>query len=121
MKRSFIIVAMVVGSFLVSGLVDGYVGLQDGVWGVTHFAHGIVIAILCFAWCKADAQENGFDLPPGSPILCAAIAPIGIPLYLFRTRPFRRASVGTLKGVGVLILSVLVDVIGIYGGELVAA
>ena len=63
-----------------------------------------VFAALLFSWCKADAASRNVSPPAGAPLLVALICPIGVPYYLFRTRPWRDAWVATGKAVAFLVL-----------------
>ncbi|MEO8384957.1 MAG: hypothetical protein ABI583_06940 [Betaproteobacteria bacterium] len=56
----------------------------------------VAIIVLLFLWCKTDSSERGIVPPSGAPILCAFISPVGVPYYLFRSRPWRQASVGVV-------------------------
>ncbi|MEL6449409.1 MAG: hypothetical protein AAFQ62_15855 [Pseudomonadota bacterium] len=65
--------------------------------------HMILLAILGFGWCKEDVRSRLIVEPPGSALLVAAIAVLGVPLYLFRSRPAKKAWVGLFKCVGFLL------------------
>ena len=107
MRTSRIIVAIFVVSFAIAGTIDALLGAADEFLSPTYGLHTLLIAILGFAWCKADVKENRLEMPRGSPILCALILPIGVPIHLFRTRPVRRASIGVLKGVGFFFVAII--------------
>ncbi|MEL6951010.1 MAG: hypothetical protein AAGM16_12950 [Pseudomonadota bacterium] len=66
--------------------------------------HIILLAMLGFGWCKEDVRARQIVEPTGSALLVAAIAVLGVPLYLFRSRPAKEAWVGLLKCVGFLLL-----------------
>jgi hypothetical protein len=51
----------------------------------------LVMAILLFSWCKADASARGIAVPAAAPILVGLIAIVGVPYYYFRVLPFGRA------------------------------
>ena len=92
MSRSRSIVILLIASFVAAGLLDSILGSVDEIYSPVFLPHALTISILCFAWCKADAEGKGVAVPRGSPILCALIPMIGIPLHLYRTRPVRGAT-----------------------------
>jgi hypothetical protein len=72
-------------------------------------AHGLVIGIACYMWCRAEAAARGSS-PPGRSALWAGVLPIaGIPIYFFRTRPAGRAALGTAKAAGLVVLLFALD------------
>ena len=101
MSKRWIYVVGFVASFLVSGIIDGLMGTLNDPFPPTYFPQGILVMFLTFAWCKADVEENSFRMPIGSRLLCALLPPIGVPLHLYRTRPFGRATIALLKGIAV--------------------
>jgi hypothetical protein len=67
------------------------------------FVLAIIYAICLFSWCKRDAAERNVK-SGASAALVGLCAPLGIPYYFFRTRPFLQALFATLKALGVFIL-----------------
>jgi hypothetical protein len=100
------LVNAIAASFVVSGVLEAFAPQQH--LRAIALVHGVIIGVLCYLWCKADAAAQG-RVPPGRSALVAGVFPlVGIPVYLFRTRPARRAAVTTLKAVGLLfVLAVL--------------
>lgn len=90
-------------SFLVAGVADAVVPpLRGKDYTVIDVAHAFLISALCYAWCRAEGLARGVA-PPGRSALVAGLFPLlGIPVYFFRTRPWRRALVSTLWAAGFL-------------------
>ena len=65
-------------SFLVSGLVDAYYP-QFEMESAT--VHGLFIAFMLYALCDSHSRKHNITAPKGSKILCAVLAPVGIPYY----------------------------------------
>jgi hypothetical protein len=50
------------------------------------------VGALTYMWCRAEGLARGHP-PPGRSALFAGVFPLlGLPLYFFRTRPWRRAG-----------------------------
>lgn len=95
-------------SFVVSGVLEALAPQRH--LRAIAFVHGVIIGVLCYLWCKADAAAQG-RVPPGRSAIVAGVFPLaGIPLYLFRTRPARRAAIATLKAVGLLFMLAVLGV-----------
>lgn len=100
-------------SFLVVGVADAFVPpVRDKEYTVFDVAHVFLISALCYAWCRADGLARGV-IPPGRSALLAGVFPLlGIPVYFFRSRPWRQALVGTLSAVCFLVAALLVSAAG---------
>ena len=99
-----ILIVNVVGSAM-----QPFLPVDPGPFQATNVAVGLVSAGLLFAWCKADARARGISLPGGSAILVGLVSPIGVPLYYFRTLPWRLAAVATGKAILYLLLVVILS------------
>ena len=119
MRKTRLIILLFLATFLVVGFVEAILGYADDIDSPAVIPQTLAIAVLCFAWCKADVTENGLRMPTGSRILCALIPPIGVPLHLFRTRPFRQANWATLKALGIFVASIAIYAAALVAGDLV--
>jgi uncharacterized membrane protein YbaN (DUF454 family) len=106
-------------SFLVVGVADAFLPTLRGKdYTVLDVAHAFLISALCYTWCRADGLARGM-IPPGRSALFAGIFPLlGIPVYFFRSRPWRRALVSTLCAVGFLALGLALSSVGTLLTEL---
>jgi len=95
-------------SFLVVGVADAFMPpLRGKDYSVLDVAHAFLISALCYTWCRAEGLARGV-IPPGRSALLAGVFPLlGIPVYFFRTRPWRRALVSTLGAAGFLVMGLL--------------
>ncbi|MCR6476159.1 rard protein [Variovorax sp. ZS18.2.2] len=95
-------------SFLVVGVADAFVPpLRGKDYSVLDVVHAFLISALCYTWCRAEGLARGV-IPPGRSALLAGVFPLlGIPVYFFRTRPWRRALVSTLGAAGFLVVGLL--------------
>ncbi|RQO56571.1 rard protein [Variovorax sp. KBW07] len=100
-------------SFLVAGVADALLPpLRGKDYSALDVAHAFLIGALCYAWCRADGLARGV-IPPGRSALLAGVFPLlGIPLYFFRTRPWRRALVSTLWAIGFLLAGLVLAAAG---------
>ena len=90
-------------SFFFFAVIEQFIRKQDLV--ALTVVHGVVISVLCYAWCRAEAKERG-SLTPGRSALWAGLLPIlGIPIYFFRTRGIKRGLISAIKAF--LLLSAL--------------
>jgi hypothetical protein len=88
--------------FLLAGLVDPHISQPSNQYSPLTMIYAIALATLIFGWCKAHAAARGIALPSGAAPLAAFLAPIGVPLYFFRSMPAGAALVSTLKASGFL-------------------
>jgi hypothetical protein len=101
MKPRSILIALAI-TFVVYGVLSAYVPTRRALALVV--AHGVIIGALCYAWCRADAIARG-AIPPGRTVsLLAGLLPVvGVPVYLFRSRPRRAAWLGLAKALGLFV------------------
>ena len=53
--------------------------------------HGLAVGAFTYSWCRAESLQH-HRAPPGRSALMAGVFPlVGVPLYFFRTRPWRQA------------------------------
>lgn len=109
MKRPTLILIVFALTFFIDGLFQPLVPPQH--MRAVALAHGLVIGVLCYLWCKADAFARG-SVPPGRSALWAGVFPIiGVPAYFFRTRPRGAAVLGTLRAIAALVAVAILDAI----------
>ncbi|MBJ2154532.1 rard protein [Variovorax sp. IB41] len=106
-------------SFLVVGVADAFMPPVRGKdYTVLDVAHAFLISALCYTWCRAEGLARGV-IPPGRSALWAGVFPlVGIPVYFFRTRSWRRALLSTLGAVGFLAVGLVLAAVGTLLTEL---
>jgi len=104
-------------SFLASGVAEGYMALLGRVLNEAAVAHLFVLAVLSFAWCKADVSARNIKEPSGSALLVGLIALVGVPLYFFRSRPTKDAALATARAVAFFVLCGALYIGGTRAGE----
>lgn len=83
------LLACITGSFALAGAFDATLP-ASALPGMT-ILHGLVVGVLTYMWCRAEAMAR-LQPPPGRSALFAGVFPLlGLPCYFFRTRPWRRA------------------------------
>lgn len=113
MKPSAIILLILGMTFVIDGVMAPF--LPPDLEGRIGLLHGVIIGVACYIWCKADAVERG-GTAPGRSALWAGVMPIiGVPVYLFRTRPSGVAAASTVKALGLVVAFFVLD-IAIAGG-----
>jgi hypothetical protein len=114
------ILVALAGIHCVGGFVMHFLPSQGAPLNDLAFVLTCATALMLFAWCKADAKHREALLPRGSSLLVALCPPVGVPVYYFRTRPWRQALGDTAKAVGYLVILMVVSGVGLYVGRLVA-
>jgi hypothetical protein len=106
-------------SFLVVGVADAFMlPVRGKDYTVLDVAHAFLVSALCYTWCRAEGLARGV-IPPGRSALWAGVFPLlGIPVYFFRTRPWRRALLSTLGAVGFLAVGLVLAAVGTLLTEL---
>ena len=106
-------------SFLVVGVADALIPpLRGKDYTVLDVVHAFLISALCYTWCRAEGLARGV-IPPGRSALLAGVFPLlGIPVYFFRSRPWRQALVATLWAVGFLVMGLVLAAVGTLLTEL---
>jgi len=118
LPRSKLLIIVFVASFALSGLIESVLSAE--VAESVFLIHGIALAVICFAWCKADTAERNIPAPVGSALLCGVLPVVGVPAHLLRTREWRKALIAIVKAFGVLVMSILAYVLTLYAGEFVS-
>ena len=119
MPRSKLLIIVLISSFAVSGIIEGV--LSSAAADSVNLIHIFVIAVICFAWCRADIEDRNIPAPLGSAILCGVLPVVGVPAHFFRTRDWRSALIATVKAVGVFVLSILAYALTLYASEFIRA
>lgn len=99
---------------LVTGRVD------DNPLGKWSLAEAVLTMPLIYCWYYVDKREQRFRAGSLQNVGVAALAFIGLPVYFFRSRGFRRGGVATLKSAGVLVGLTLLGGAGEWLGMLLA-
>lgn len=76
-------------------------------------------SFLCFAWYRADSDAHGFRRSLWQNVGVLALAPVGVPVYLLRSRPAgaRARALWRLAGFAVLmLLSTAAGMVAVSGG-----
>ena len=97
----------IAATFPVAGVLDAAapVELLPGL----AIAHGLLVGALSYAWCRAESLRR-HRAPPGRSALLAGVLPlVGVPLYFFRTRPWRQAGRDSAHAAVFVILLVLLQ------------
>lgn len=93
MASPSVLLAVLAASFPAGGVLEAL--LPAHTLPAQALAHGAVVGALSYAWCRADGLRRR-RLAPGRSALVAGLLPIvGLPLYFFRTRPWRQALVAS--------------------------
>ena len=119
MNRARWLLVAIVGSYLAAGLVEPHLPNYGRVWNEAAVAHTFILMILMFAWCRADAEHRGIS-PGHYPFFVALFPPVGVPYYFFRTLPWRKALVASLKAVAFVLVLLIVGGVAHLLGENIA-
>ena len=69
--------------------------------------------------CRADGLVRGMPAPGRSALLAGVFPVLGIPVYLFRTRPWRRALLATLGAAAFLVMGLVLAAVGTLSIEFI--
>ncbi|HEX4330260.1 MAG TPA: hypothetical protein VH105_25955 [Burkholderiales bacterium] len=100
-------------------LLTGHV--SDDPLGKWSLAEAVLTMPLIYAWYYADKRALGFRSGALQNVAVAALAFIGLPVYFFRSRGFRRGVIASAKSLGVLLCLSLLDGAGEWAGAALAA
>lgn len=107
-------------SFLVVGVADAFVPpLRSKDYTAFDVVHVFLISALCYMWCRADGLVRGVPAPGRSALLAGVFPVLGIPVYLFRTRPWRRALLATLGAAAFLVTGLVLAAVGTLSIEFI--
>src|SRR5262245_313652 len=116
MSRANVFVSVLIGSFFIAGLTEPFTERPGQPFSAAGVVHMMLIAVLCFAWCNADAAERGIEPPSASALLVGLFPILGVPIYFFRSRPKRAAFISCVRAVFALIVMVAL----FFGGYAIA-
>lgn len=110
-SRKILIAWLVV--YAVLGVISGVTGLAEKNPQASNLLAGLPTSVLIYLWCKADARERQLVVPSGYTMFATLLAPLGMPVYLIKTRkPLRAALMSLLKALGFFIgVSMLMAVV----------
>ncbi|MGQ9427706.1 hypothetical protein ACXYTJ_14560 [Gilvimarinus sp. F26214L] len=112
MKKSGIIAGTLVGTFLVSAIVEARWPLLAEAALVTHV---FVIAFMLYWWVGQHALEQGLTSPPaGAKLSAALIAPIGLAYYFYRGYGFQSGTIKLMLAIVLFVLSSVLYMVPFY-------
>ena len=99
-------------------LVTGRVDTEPfGKWSVCE---AVLSMPLVYCWYYVDKREQRFRAGSLQNVGVAAFTLVGLPVYFFRSRGFRRGGLATLKSLGVWLVLTLLAGAGQWLGMLLA-
>ncbi len=110
--RPHLLLAILGASFFVVGLIEPHSAQPGDLHSPLSVIHIVAITALIYMWCKADALARGRVPPKGGALLAAVFPPLGVPVYLFRSRPWKRALLDTVLAIALLMLFALLQGLG---------
>jgi hypothetical protein len=117
MTKENILLLVLGASFFIAGVVEALEPSSSQPMGSIAVVHTVIIAIISFAWCKAHAASRGIIPPSGSALLVGLLPPVGVPVYFFRSMPWKTALLATLKAIGFLALALALSEAGLFVTE----
>ncbi len=112
MTKSQIIVAVLVTTFLISGITEA---VWPSLTGAAFLIHIVVIACLLFWWVGEHASEQGLvERPFGARVLAALIPLIGLPYYFYRSYGFQSGTIKLLLAIVLLVVSAALYMVPFY-------
>ena len=115
MRSSRILASAFVASFAISGIVEGLFGWEDE--SIVILIHGLLITVICYAWCKADMSERKISGSVATAVFCGVLPPVGIPVYFFRTRKVGAALLATAIASAIVFVSMLAYSLALDAGQ----
>jgi len=97
MTRSRRILIAWLVAYAALGLIGGITGLSHRDEQAFGFIAGVPAMVCIYLWCRAESLERGVLPRSGLTMFAALVAPLGVPWYLWRTRPTAKAA---LKSIG---------------------
>lgn len=89
-------------------------------FGTWSLAEAVLAMPLIYCWYYIDKREQRFRAGSLQNASAAALTFIGLPVYFFRSRGFKRGGIATLKSAGVLLVLSLLGGAGEWLGLLLA-
>ena len=106
------VLLVLMASFFFSGLIEIAFKFSTDQINLVSILGGLLTAILCAIWCQTDAHFRGETLPRGTVPLVFLLPIVGIPLYLWRTRPHNTFPLYCLKLLGFVFLCGFLTMLG---------
>lgn len=79
-------------TYAVLGVVGGFSGISQRDEQAFGFIAGVPTMVFIYMWCRAESLARGVLPRSGLTLFAALFAPLGMPLYLWRTRPTTGAA-----------------------------
>ncbi len=120
MKKKTYVVIGLISSFAVWGVLEA---LADNRFtrlsSLLSVVHAVLISLCIFWWARLDRREAGERLKRGWGIALILLGMASMPFYLFKHRPRERRWISIAKGVGLVVIALLLYVstyvlIGMY-------
>jgi len=108
-----ILVAWLV-AYVALGLLGGITGISQRDEQAFGFIAGVPTMVFIYLWCRAESLERGVLPRSGLTMFAAILPPLGVPFYLWRTRPSVWAAV---KAMGLALGFYLLASVVIGGAE----
>ena len=104
MKRSRLCLFGLVACSAAVGLLNDKDPATAHSYTPSTLVYFIACWLLLYGWARSDASERAVPYPSGAPLLVAFLFPIGIPVYLFRTRRWAVALLSTAAALSLALL-----------------
>lgn len=114
LSRVNVLLVAIAATFLAEGIAAPYVRYRGQPFYERDIVESLLVAVLAYMWCKAHAASRRIVAPAGSALLAALLPPLGVPLYFFRSMPWRAALAATTKSLGYTALLVVLFWIGLH-------
>ncbi|TDP85833.1 hypothetical protein EV672_102183 [Aquabacterium commune] len=80
------------------GLLGGLTGIGQRDEQAFSFIAGVPTMVFIYLWCRTESLERGALPRSGLTMFAALVAPLGVPFYLWRTRPTAGAAFKAIGG-----------------------
>ncbi len=101
-------------AYVALGLLGGITGISQRDEQAFGFIAGVPTMVFIYLWCRAESLERGVLPRSGLTMFAAILPPLGVPFYLWRTRPSVWAAV---KAMGLALGFYLLASVVIGGAE----
>lgn len=112
MPRHRLLLALLTASFFVVGLIEPHTAQPGDMHSPLSVIHIVAITALIYMWCKADSLARNAVPRKGAALFAAVFPPLGVPLYLFRSRPWKKGLRDVVLAVALLLLFALLQELG---------
>lgn len=86
-RRSCRILIAWLVAYVALGLLGGITGISQRDEQAFGFIAGVPTMVFIYLWCRAESLERGVLPRSGLTMFAAILPPLGVPFYLWRTRP----------------------------------